>query len=165
MVDNMITGAETSAPFAIRSINTKDVFQMVRVLRSIGIQNMLAEVSGAVSKARWKRPEKYDKDGNLVPLKDEELTEGQLRQKEEAAKAREEAAMMVMGYLIDHIDACEVDICKLLAGAFGTTPEAIMEVSGIEFIQMLDAYINRDGFYDFFEAALRLLQRSGGRNS
>ena len=165
MAVSMSAGAESSAPLTIRSINTKDVFQMVRVLRSIGIQNMLSEVSESIAKARWSQPQKVDKKGNMVPMKDSELTEGQKRQKAAAMKAREDASVTLIGYLIDHIDACEEDLCKLLADGYNTTTDVIVNLSGIEFIQLLDGYINRDGFQDFFEAALGLLQRLGGRSS
>lgn len=166
MAENInFAGADNSAPeFVLREITTQDVFQMIRVLRSIGIQAVMQELSGIIAKATWKRPEKIV-NGERVPIPDEELTEGQLRSKEQAQQAQEEASMSIIGYLIDHIDTCESELVKLIAAGYGVETSTIIGMRGVDFLDLLDRYVSREGFTDFLKAALRLLQRLDGSRS
>ena len=59
---------------------------------------------------------------------------------------------------------CEKAIFTLLANCTGTTVEEIRNMDAVSFIDLLDQYVSREEFGDFFMRAWKLLSRSGNTN-
>ena len=155
------TGEASASPnFVIRDLKSGDLWQMTRVLSKIGIRDFAQGIDPSVIKAsQFKAPQTMDKDGNLHPLPRDRWTEAQIDAEMRAEMANNEMLWSILGMLMDHIGDCEGEVNKLLANGAGLTVAEIEAMPVDDYMQLIDAYISRDGFRDFFMQALRLLDK------
>lgn len=156
---NIIEGAEKSAPI-LRDLKSADVWQLVRVLKKIGISDISKNIDKELlKKARFESPTMVDDGGEIVKMPEEMWTPAQRKKAEEAKEASGEAMWQVLGQIMDHIDSCEGEVNKLLAMGIGVEPAEMSTMDANEYLELIVQYITRDGFRDFFMQAWRLLQK------
>jgi hypothetical protein len=156
-------GGNTPA-YSLRAITTTDVFQMVRILRKLDIKSIFGNMDkNLLAAAEFKPPMKME-DGKPVPLPFEDWTEAQIEMQMKSEIATQQLGSYFLGALIDQIPSCEQEICKLLADSIGQDIDVIKTMSGVEFILLLQRYIDRDEFKGFFTAAWRLLGKMDSRS-
>ena len=156
------SGADHEAPdFVLRDLNASDVWQLVRILRAIGLSRIAQTFDmKTVQASRFKTPMTM-KDGEKVPLPREEWTESQLKAEAAARDANEDLLWQILGFILDNIGACEYEVNKLLAMGIGSTPEAVAQLPADRYLALIEQYITRGGFEDFFSQAWRLLEKIG----
>ncbi len=155
-----LQGAGDTAPYVLRSIKAPDVFQLVRVLSKIG----LAEISksldaGLVAATRFEPPMKMAGD-KMIPMPESMWTAAAKRAKEKAETAKSQLSMQILGVVIENLPNCEYELYTLLASSINEPIEYIQEMDATTFLYLIDDYISRDGFTDFFGAAVKLLSNS-----
>ena len=169
MIDDMKeNGAEKSAPLILHEIKAPEVFQMVRILKLLGF----GEISGLVDdRARralsYKVPMRQVKGGNMEPLPRDEWTEAQIEAETRYQVALSGILMKVLGLIIERIGDPELEtaVYGLLALGTGADVKQIRALDGIDFIDLLDRYVSREGFSDFFTRAWKLFVRSENQSS
>ena len=159
-MDTITTGAEQSAPsFVLRDLKSTDVWQLVRILSKLGVKDFAKSIDPQVAKAAaWKPPTMINKEGEEVPLPREKWTERQIDAELQKEMADDELTWSVLGLLMEKIGDCETDVNKLLASGTGMTVPDIQEMDANDYLELLSAYISREGFRDFFMHAWKLIK-------
>ncbi len=153
--------AQASPKFVIRDLKSKDVWQMVRIIRKLGISNLRDSVpKDILQKAFASSPTMMAEDGSIVPLPREKWTEAQIDAETEMLLAEDELLWALLGILIDNIGGCENEINQLLADGIGVTVAEISNMDANEYLELIHAYISKEGFKDFFTQAWKLFQKT-----
>lgn len=165
MVKNNSKGAANTAPaFNLRPINANDVFLMAKIIRNIGISDFLNSFdTNTIQALAYKSPTKME-GGEVVPLPRKEWTDGQRAAELAALEVIGNLDVKVVDVLLSHLPECKGSLFQLLAESTGTSIDEIQNMGAIEFIDLLDRYIGREEFSDFFTAAARLMGSSRGLN-
>ena len=144
----------------LRDLKAADVWQLVRILGKLGIKEFVKTIDKKdIEALSYKKP-MMRVNGKEVPLPKEKYTEAQIEAETRAEVVWDKLLMEVMGFLVENITNCEHDVNKLLAIGTGSTVEEISSMDAIEYVELIEQYIYREGFYDFFMRAWRLLDRS-----
>lgn len=161
-MEQLTTGAEQSAPkFVLRRLNAGDVWQFARVISKVGIRDFAQALGPEVSAVmKWNPPMMMGSDGEQVPLPRDQWTEAQVDAELRWEMARDELIWSVLGRIMDKIGDCESDVNKLLSMGTGMTVEQISQMDANDYIDLIVAYISRDGFTDFFMHAFRLVGKA-----
>jgi len=158
-------GAASVAPvFELRDISADAVFMMTALLSKLGVGQLLQLVSAEASKASFEPPMTM-KDGKQVPLPLNKWTE---KQRAAAIAAQEAQNVMItkaIELMLSTFASCKNEIFALLADGYGCTVEDIEGISGVELIELIDGYVNRDAFVDFFTRALKLFTKTSSSGS
>ena len=159
-MDTITTGAEQSAPsFVLRDLKSTDVWQLVRILSKLGVKDFAKSIDPHVAKAAaWKSPTMFNEDGEEVPLPRDRWTERQIDAEFQKEMADDELTWSVIGLLMEKIGDCENDVNKLLASGTGMSVSDIQEMDANDYLELLSAYISREGFRDFFMHAWKLIK-------
>lgn len=160
-----VSGAGVSVPdLCIRDLKACDVFQMVRILRKIGLKTLVDELGENFTEAlEYEPPTMMDADGNEVPLPREQWTEAQERAEDLYLIQEQQFSSHIIGFLVDHLPDCEKEICKLIGDGVGLLPEKVADLDAMDFLELCARFIDRENFRDFFTQAVRLLQKTGSR--
>lgn len=158
---------QASPKFIIKDLTAKNVWQMVRIIRKLGIANLRSAVPKDVfDKAFQAAPTMMADDGSIVPLPRDRWTEAQIDAETESLVAENELLWIILGILIDNIGNCENEINQLLADGIGVSVMEISSMDANEYLELIHAYISREGFKDFFTQAWKLFQKtSPSRNA
>lgn len=152
---------KASPKFIIRNLKSKDVWQMTRIIRKLGISNLRDSVpKDILQKAFATTPTMMAEDGSIVPLPREKWTEAQIDAETEMLLAENEILWALLGILIDNIGGCENEINQLLADGIGVSVAEISNMDANDYLELIHAYISREGFKDFFMQAWNLFQRT-----
>ena len=152
---------KASPKFIIRNLKSKDVWQMTRIIRKLGIVNLRDAVpKDVLHKAFLEMPSMMAEDGTIVPLPREQWTEAQIDAETEMLLAENEILWALLGILIDNIGGCENEINQLLADGIGVSVAEISNMDANDYLELIHAYISREGFKDFFMQAWNLFQRT-----
>lgn len=161
-------GAEKSAPFILHEIKAPEVFQMVRILKLLGF----GEISGlADNRTRqalsYKAPMMQVKGGGTEPLPRDQWTEAQIEAETKYQVALSGILIKVIGLIIERIGNPELEtaVYTLLALGTGAEVKQIRALDAVDFIDLLDRYVSREGFSDFFTRAWKLFARSENQSS
>lgn len=161
------TGEVSASPkFTIRDLKSTDVWNMTRVIGKIGV----AKIRESIPEDLWRKsnyspPTMLGKDGSIVPLPRDKWTEAQIDAEMQAELANDELAWLVLGMLVENIGNCETEINRLLADGIGTSITAVREMDANDYMELIVAYVTREGFRDFFTQAWKLFQKvSPSRN-
>lgn len=160
MSEMKIVGAEQSAPeFVLRDLKAMDVWQFVRILTKLDLKNFKNAIDPKVIRAaEWKPPMMMNEQGEEVPLPREKWTDRQIDAELQAELANDELLWSILGMVMEHIGSCEYDVNRLLAMGTGKTVEEIQNMDAGLYMELIAAYISREGFRDFFTQAWNLLQ-------
>lgn len=162
MADMKATGAVNSVPeIVLRDLNSADVFQMVRILKKIGMSELMDVFESDIGSVLDYEPPMMMEDGKQVPLPREQWTEAQEKAETKHQIEEQRFSAKVLGFLIDHIADCETEIYKIIASGAGLTMDEIVALDAIDFITLCERFVDRENFRDFFMQALRLLQKTG----
>lgn len=152
---------KASPKFIIRDLKSKDVWQMTRIIRKLGIVNLREAVpKDILHKAFLETPSMMADDGSIVPLPRERWTEAQIDAETEMLIAQDDLLWTLLGILVDNIGGCENEINQLLADGIGVSVAEISNMDANEYLELIHAYISREGFKDFFMQAWNLFQRT-----
>ena len=152
---------QASPKFIIRDLKSKDVWQMTRIIRKLGIVNLRDAVpKDVLHKAFLEMPSMMAEDGTIVPLPRERWTEAQIDAETEMLIAQDDLLWTILGILIDNIGNCENEINQLLADGIGVSVTEISNMDATEYLELIHAYISREGFKDFFTQAWKLFQKT-----
>lgn len=156
-------GAAAAAPeFVLKDLASDDVFTMTSLVGKLGISNIAQLIDAKTLKAtRFEAPTKMDKDGKLVPLPASEWTEAQKIAAMNADDARTQLTLRIVETILNNFEKCRDDIYRLLASGYSVSVDEIREVSAVTLIGLIDGYINREAFSDFFTQVLRLMAHMG----
>ena len=158
------TGADHSVPeIILRDLNSSDVFQMVRILKRIGMSELMEVFENDLSTVMEYEPPMMMEDGKKVPLPREQWTAAQEDAETKYQIAEQRFSAKVLGFLVDHIADCETEIYKILASGAGLTMDEIVALDAVEFINLCEKFVDRENFRNFFTQALRVLQKTGMR--
>lgn len=158
--------AQASPKFVIRDLKSKDVWQMVRIIRKLGISNLRDSVpKDILQKAFATTPTMMAEDGSIVPLPREKWTEAQIDAETEMLLAEDELLWALLGILIDNIGGCENEVNQLLANGIGVPVAEIAEMDANDYVELIAQYMSREGFKDFFMRAWKLFQRTSPSRS
>ena len=158
---NTGNGAATAAPvFKLREISADAVFLMMRLLSKLGIGELGKVIGGDLAKASSFKVPTTMKDGKEVLLPVSEWTEKQKAAAQQAQAAQNQMMMQLIDTVLTNFADCKADLYALLADGYGCSVEDIAGVSGIELIDLIDGYVNRDGFSDFFMRAMNLVSKT-----
>lgn len=168
MAEMTMTGAACAAPLILNDIKAPEVFQMVRIMKILGFNEI-----GSLADQKTRRdlsytPPKQQKQGGVLEDLPRELwTEAQVEAETRYQIALSGIVMKVMGLIIERIGNPEFEnaVYSLLAYGTGTDVARIRKLDAVDFIDLLDRYISREGFSDFFMQAWKLFARSGKKNS
>lgn len=155
------TGAERSAPdFVFRDLKSPDLWQLIRVLSKLKIRECVSAVDPEIAAAAdYKKPTMYDDSGNEVPLPRDRWTDAQVDAEMRAEMAEKELEWAILDVVMGNIGNCEHDINKLLAMGTGMSVDEIRALDANVYLELIVAYVSREGFRDFFTQALKSLQR------
>ena len=158
---NMENGAEKSAPL-LYEISAPEVFQMVRILRILGFDNVNSLVDAKTRRDLSYSPPKMMKGGKQTDLPRGKWTEAQLEAETRYQVAVSGLVIRLMEIMVDKFGDPEFEIAvyTLLAMGTRTDKEQIRGLSGIAFVTLLNDYISREDFADFFREAWKLFSRS-----
>lgn len=157
---------KASPKFIIKDLTAKNVWQMTRIIRKLGVANLRSAVPKDVfDKAFRTAPTMMADDGSIVPLPRDRWTEAQVDAETESLVAENELLWMILGILIDNIGNCENEINQLLADGIGVSVMEISNMDANEYLELIHAYISREGFKDFFTQAWKLFQRTSPSRS
>ena len=161
------TGEVNASPkFVIRDLKSIDVWNMTRVIGKIGVNKIRAAIPADMwQKTNYRPPMMMDESGEMVPLPRDRWTEAQIDAEMQAEMANDELAWLVLGMLIDNIGNCENEINRLLADGIGTSVTMIRDMDANEYMELIMAYVTREGFRDFFTQAWRLFQKASPSKS
>ena len=152
---------QASPKFIIKDLTAKNVWQMVRIIRKLGIANFRDIVSKeTLHKAFMDSPTMMADDGSIVPLPRDKWTEAQIDAETEMLIAQEDLLWSLLGILIDNIVNCETEINELLAEGLDVSVLQIYAMDANDYLELIHAYISREGFKDFFTQAWRLFQKT-----
>lgn len=144
----------------LRELKAADVWQLVRILGKLRIKEFAKTIDKKdIEALDYKKP-MMRVNGKEVPLPKEKYTEAQIEAETRAEIVWDKLMMDVIGFLIENMGNCEYDVNKLLAMGTGSTTEEISAMDAIEYIELIEQYIYREGFYDFFMRAWKLLDRN-----
>ena len=153
--------AQASPKFIIKNLTAKNVWQMVSIIRKLGVANLRSAVPKDVfDKAFRTAPTMMADDGSIVPLPRDRWTEAQVDAETESLVAENELLWIILGILIDNIGNCENEINQLLADGIGVSVTEISNMDATEYLELIHAYISREGFKDFFTQAWKLFQKT-----
>ncbi len=161
MSEMKVIGAEQSAPdFVLRDLKAVDVWQFVRILSKLGVRDFKNSIDPKLLKAsKFNPPMMMNEEGEEVPLPREKWTDRQIDAEMQADLANDELLWTILGLLMEHIGSCEYDVNRLLSMGTGMTVEDIQNMDANKYMELIVAYISREGFRDFFTQAWNLLQR------
>lgn len=160
MSEMKVIGAEQSAPeFILRDLKAVDVWQFVRILSKLGVRDFKNSIDPKLLKAsEFNPPMMMNEEGEEVPLPREKWTDRQIDAEMQADLANDELLWTILGLLMEHIGSCEYDVNRLLSMGTGMTVEDIQNMDANKYMELIVAYISREGFRDFFTQAWNLLQ-------
>ena len=158
----MDMGEEKSSPnFIIKDLTAKNVWQMVRIIRKLGIANLRDFIpKETMEKAFMETPTMMAPDGSIVPLPRDKWTEAQIDAETDMLIAQEDLVWGLLGILVDNIVNCEAEINELLAEGIGVPVLQIYAMDANDYLELIHAYISREGFKDFFTQAWKLFQKT-----
>lgn len=156
-------GAAAAAPeFVLRDLSSDDVFTMTSLIGKLGISNIAQLIDEKTLRAtRFEVPTKMDEEGKLVPLPEKEWTEGQKVAAMAAEDARTQLTLRIVETVLNNFEKCRDDVYRLLASGYTVSVKDIQESSAVTLIGLIDGYINREAFADFFTQVLRLMGHMG----
>lgn len=156
-------GAAAAAPeFVLRDLSSDDVFTMTSLIGKLGISNIAQLIDKRTLRAtRFETPTKVDEEGNLVPLPVGEWTEKQKAAAMAAEDARTQLTLRIVETVLNNFERCRDDVYRLLASGYTVSVDDIRGVSAVTLISLIDGYINREAFADFFTQALKLMAHMG----
>ena len=161
-------GAEKSAPLILHEIKAPEVFQMVRILKLLGFGELSGIVDEKTRRAlAYKAPLQQVKGGGTEPLPRDQWTEAQIEAETRYQVALSGVLMKVLGLIIERIGNPELEtaVYGLLALGTGANAKQIRALDALDFIDLLDRYVSREGFSDFFTRAWKLFVRSENQSS
>ena len=165
--DMVGTGAEVNSAsvFELKPLQASDLFQMIRILRKLGISDIRSYLKPElISALDFKKPTMLDENGKEVDLPIDQWNDRQIEAQTRSERAQEELSMTILGMIVDRVPECEVEIYQLLANASGMDFKTMRSMPIMDFMNLLYAYVGRSEFKDFFMQAVKLL-RSPGLNS
>lgn len=147
-------------PYVLRGIKAPDVYQLVRVMSKIGVVEILDSLpSDLLDAAHFTAPTMMQK-GEEVEMPSHLWTEANHRRHEKALSAQSQLAIITIGLVLEHFADCEKELNTLLANSINESIDVINDMDGKVFLRLLNDYIAREEFSDFFTEALRLLSAS-----
>ena len=149
------TNRGTDVPLSLKAMSSDDVFGIVAIISKLGLTGADID-SDLLKKATFQTP-KMMKNGKVVPLPRNKWTAKQKKLEEDSAMAQSQVAMVILQKVLESIPDCKDSIYGLLASATGTDVKTIESLSAIDLVKEIDAYIDRQEFFDFFSQALQLL--------
>lgn len=150
--------ADSAADFVLNPITSDDVWDFVQLIQTIGIKEIMDLASSSEYQSKRFTPPTMMKNGEIVPMPREKWTDRQLKKETEAEIAENELRTKITGCVIAHIGETKPVVNRLLARAIGKDEAYIQKMEGIPYIKLLNSFIDRDEFADFFTEALQLLQ-------
>ena len=150
----------------LNEIKAPEVFQMVRILRILQLNNLSGLADPKTRRALGFKTPKMMKDGQQVDLPRDKWTEAQVKAETDYHLALGSLLMKVMDLMMSRFGDPEFEkaVYTLLAMGTRTDPARIQNLSGVEFVMLLDEYISREEFADFFRQAWKLFSRSVSTN-
>lgn len=124
--------------YEFRRLVATDVFLMTRILSKIGLNKF----SGC-----FKSEEVQKLINNTKEDEDRTLTVGA------------GIFLEVLQVVMESLDKCEADIYNLLATTSNLTVDEVKALDCVIFFEMLQDFIKKEEFLDFFKAASRLLKK------
>lgn len=147
-VNNTVTPTvepEIVKPYVFRTLNSTDLFPMIKIIGKIGLDELTAVFDGDALKAvieKFKN-KKDSTDGNAdVPL-----------------LVGLNVSLKLVNKIIEHIPACESDIYALLAGISGMSIDAVKALDIDIFMEMLLDLVNKEEFKRFFKVASKYIKK------
>lgn len=166
-MNNDMSGApEGALSYELRKLDASDVFQMLRVLRKIGIKDFTSAITPETARAlQYKKPMKRGKKKDeLVEIPREEWTENMIRAEAEHEAAFSRVIIQIIDMVLDKLPECEGELVTLLANGIGEDGEAVRKMPALQFVQLISDYVDREEFADFFMQAFQLLSTGMQRN-
>lgn len=158
-------GRGTSASLSLRPMCSDDIFGIVSVISAIGLPEIQKSLDpGMVKAASFKEPMQM-KDGKVVPLPRNRWTQKQKDAEQKALLARSEMSTTVLQIIMSNFMRCRKPVYELLAVATGTDAATIQHLDPVDFLKLVDEYVSRESFMDFFTRAASLLAKSTASNS
>ena len=146
----------------LRDLAADDLFPMVALLSKIGMSELMERIgTDLVEAAKFSQPVRIGKGGKTTPIPKKEWTEGQLRAEAKADAARSRIIAIGVETVLSNFGMCKDEIYSLLASGYSVSVEDIASLTLSELLGLLDRYINREAFADFFMQALRLVSHTG----
>lgn len=157
------TGADVSAPLVLGPMKAPDVFRILRILKILGFDSLSGLIDAKTQKdLSFKPPQMLDKDGRFTGLPRDKWTESQILAETRYQTALSRVMLNFIGVLLDRFGDpnLEAAVYDLLAAGAGVTAGDIKSMDAGAFLDLVDRYVTREEFGDFFTQAWRLLTRS-----
>ena len=136
----------------LRDLAADDLFPMVSLLSKVGASELMERIgTDLIEAAKFTQPVRIGKGGKTTPIPKKEWTEGQLRAEAKADAARSRIFLIGGETILSNFGTCKSEIYSLLASGYGVSVE----------VGLIDRYINREAFGDFFSQALKLVSHTG----
>ena len=146
----------------LRDLAADDLFPMVSLLSKVGASELMERIgTDLIEAAKFTQPVRIGKDGKTTPIPKKEWTEGQLRAEAKADAARSRIFLIGGETILSNFGTCKSEIYSLLASGYGVSVEDIASLTLTELVGLIDRYINREAFGDFFSQALKLVSHTG----
>lgn len=164
MATRKSTGAaKKAAPlFKMKPLGKADLWDMVRLIGKIGITTVFDAIPKDLSKAADFHPPMMMNDkGEAVPMPRDKWTDAQQEAETQAVIANNKISLAVSGTVLQNLGTCEAEVDSLLARSIGKTPEefnAMFDEDITGYVKLIDQFVTREGFTDFFMEAFKLLQ-------
>ena len=131
---------ETEKKYELRGLKATDFFLMTRIVSKMGVKELKGIFENEDTKAIIK--DMMEKNNGELAVSD--LTSIGIG-----------ATIDVVATVLDHMEACEKDVYKLLSRLSGLTEAEIADLPMDVFGEMVISVINHEGFRDFFTAVVK----------
>lgn len=146
----------------LRDLVADDLFPMVALLSKIGMSELMERIGpDLIEAAKFSQPVKIGKGGKTTPIPRSEWTEGQLRAAAKADAAQSRMIAIGVETVLANFGICKNEIYTLLASGFCVSTDDVASLTLAELLGLLDRYINREAFADFFMQAFKLVSHTG----
>ena len=146
----------------LRDLVADDLFPMVALLSKIGMSELIERIGpDLMEAAKFTPPVRIGKGGKTIPIDRKDWTEGQIRAAAKADAAQSRIIAIGVETALSNFGECKKEIYSLLASGYGVSVDEIASLTLAELLGLLDGYINREAFTDFFTQAFKLVSHTG----
>lgn len=129
-------------PYMFRSLKSKDLFPMVKIISKIGLN----ELSAVLDK------------NTMQQLVNQAKNEAENNGDALAYLVGVDVVTKIVNKVLEHLPDCQKEIYTLLSNTSNLSVQELEELELATFVEMVFDFVRMDGFKDFFKAASKCLK-------
>lgn len=142
LYENEKDADRANKPYMFRSLKSKDLFPMVKIISKIGLN----ELSAVLDK------------NTMQQLVNQAKNEAENNGDALAYLVGVDVITKIVNKVLEHLPDCQKEIYTLLSNTSNLSVQELEELELATFIEMVFDFVRMDGFKDFFKAASKCLK-------